>query len=127
MLIELLALLAQGREKMGQAIVFVKEKGNDYMDLFGKQLVDIAVDLIIGYLFCAQASTEVDMQVPVASANGSMPDGRTIPMRERKAMLAQRFVTRNSMKIPASVEAICSGDTSTFKTYETLIGPVPVE
>jgi len=124
---DLLALLVQGREQMEQTIVFVKERGNDYMDLFGRQLVDIAIDLIIGYLFCAQASTEVDMQVSVASANGSMSDDQTVSIRERKAVLAQRFITRNSVKIPALVEAICSGDTSTFKTYETLVGPVPAE
>lgn len=124
---DLLERLARGREHMAQAIAYVKEQGNDYMDLFGRPLVDIAVDLIIGYLFCAQASSQVDLQVPVAPENGSSADDQTIPMRERKAQVARRFITRNAVKIPARVEAIGSGDTSTFKGYESLVGPVPVE
>jgi len=124
---DLLEQLAQGREHMAQAIAFVKEKGNDYMDLFGRQLVDIAVDLIIGYLFCAQASSKVDMQVSVAPGNGSPSDDQMISMRERKTQVARRYISRSVVKIPALVEEICSGDTSTFKGYEALVGPVPVE
>jgi len=124
---DLLEQLAQGRTHMARGISFVKEKGNDYMDLFGRQLVDIAIDLIVGYLFCGQASTQVDMQVSVASNNGSASDDSMISMRQRKAQVAQRFITRSTLKIPALVEEICSGDTSTFKGYDALVGPVPIE
>ena len=89
-------------------------------------MVDIAIDLINGYLFCGQASTKVDMQIPVAE-NGSGDNGKTISMKQRKAILARRFVTKNVPKITALAELIRTGDKSTFTDYEALIGPVPSE
>jgi len=81
----LLGTLAEGREQLKAAIEFTKNNGNDYMDLYGRALVDIAIDLINGYLFCGQASTKVEMDVPVAGGNAN---GQTIPMKKRKALLA---------------------------------------
>jgi len=94
------------------------------MDLYGRALVDIAIDLINGYLLCGQASTKVQMDAPVAE-NGSAGNGQTIPMKKRKAMLARRYITKNAPKITALAELIRSGDKSTFTDYEALIGPVP--
>ncbi|MCK5472482.1 MAG: hypothetical protein KAI59_00500, partial [Planctomycetes bacterium] len=90
------------------------------MDLYGRALVDIAIDLIVGYLLCGQASTKIEMQVAV-------DDEKTIAMKERKATLATRFITKNAPEIAALTELICTGDKSTFTSYESLIGPVPVE
>jgi len=84
----LLGTLAEGREQLKAAIEFTKNNGNDYMDLYGRALVDIAIDLINGYLFCGQASTTVEMDVPVAGGNAN---GQTIPMKKRKALLARRW------------------------------------
>ncbi|UCC22715.1 MAG: acyl-CoA dehydrogenase family protein, partial [Planctomycetota bacterium] len=123
---DLLAKLAEGSEQLNKAVAFVKEQGNEYMDLYGRALVDIAIDLITGYLFCDQASTKVDMGV-VAAPGGTAGDGEMIPMRQRKARIAYRYVTKNAPKISALVELICAGDRSTFTDYESLIGPVPVE
>jgi len=123
---DLLDKLAEGREQLKNAVVFVKKNGNEYMDLYGRALVDIATDLIIGYLFCGQASTEVDMKVG-ASENGEGEKGETISMKERKAMIARRFITRNAPKITSLTESICAGDKSTFTAYEALVGPVPTE
>jgi hypothetical protein len=97
----------------------LKEQGNEYMDLYGRPLVDIAIDLINGYLFCGQAGTKVVMEVPVAG------NGQKIAMKERKAMLARRFITKNAPKIAALAESIRAGDKSTFTQYEALVGPVP--
>ena len=121
---ELLALLAAGSEVMVKAAAFVKEQGADYMDLYGRALVDIAIMLINGYLFCGQASAKVDMQVPVAP-DGS--NGETISMKKRKAMIARRYITKNAMQIRTLAEIIFSGDKSTFEQYGALIGPVPQE
>jgi len=123
---DLLDVLAQGTELMKQSVPFVKDQGNEYMDLYGRALVDIAIDLINGYLFCGQASTKVDMDVPVAE-NDSSDNGRKISMKERKAVLARRYVTKNAPKIESLAKLIVSGDKSTFADYETLIGPVPTE
>jgi len=123
---DLLDILAEGTEKMKESVAFIKENGNEYMDLYGRPLVDIAIDLINGYLFCGQASTKVDMQVPVAD-NGQTDNGQTISIKERKAMLARRFITKNAPKITALAELIRTGDKSTFNDYESLVGLVPAE
>jgi alkylation response protein AidB-like acyl-CoA dehydrogenase len=115
--------LAEGAERLKEAVAYVKEHGNEYMDLYGRALVDIAIDLINGYLFCGQASTKVDMEVPVVR-NGD-GNGRTIPMKKRKAMLARRFIAKNAPKIAALAKLIRTGDKSTFTQYEALVGPVP--
>ncbi|MHC4184542.1 MAG: acyl-CoA dehydrogenase family protein [Planctomycetota bacterium] len=122
---DLLETLAQGMDKLKEAVAFVKGQGAEYMDLYGRALVDIAIDLINGYLLCGQASTSVDMQVPVAVAGNG--DGQMIPMKQRKAMMAHRYVTRNAPKIAALAEGICTGDKSTFTDYEALVGPVPLD
>jgi hypothetical protein len=114
---DLLQILSVGTDQMKKAIAYVKENGNEYMDLYGRQLVDIAIDLINGYLLCSQASTNVDMEV--ADENGTK-----IPMKNRKAMTARRYVTRNAPKIVALAETICTGDKSTFSDYEAIIGKV---
>jgi alkylation response protein AidB-like acyl-CoA dehydrogenase len=117
-------LLAQGTEQLLGAVGYVKDVNEKYMDLYGRQLVDIAIDLIIGYLFCDQASTTVDMQVPLSSDTGHAEDGKTISMKARKTKIAKRFIGRNAPKIKALTEEICAGDQSTFNEYECLVGPI---
>jgi alkylation response protein AidB-like acyl-CoA dehydrogenase len=120
---DLLEKLAEGTQQLHAAIEFVKGQGNDYMDLYGRALVDVAIDLINGYLFCGQASTKVEMNVPIAG--GDARNGQTIPMKQRKALLARRYIEKNTPKIKALTELIRQGDKSTFNEYEALVGPVP--
>lgn len=120
---DLLEILAEGTAKLKESVAFIKEQGNEYMDLYGRVLVDMAIDLINGYLFCGQASTKVNMEVPVAE-NNQADNGQTISIKERKAMIARRYVTKNAPKIAALAELIRTGDKSTFTEYETLVGPV---
>jgi len=40
----------EGTEQLKKSVAFVKENGNEYMDLYGRALVDIAIDLITGFL-----------------------------------------------------------------------------
>ncbi len=121
---DLLEILVKGTEIMMDAIGFIKSQGNEYMDLYGRPLVDIAMDLIIGYLFCGQASSKIDMQVPVAE-NAQNDSAGTVSMKERKAKIARRFITKNASKIKAYAELVKSADKSTFSEYESLVGPVP--
>jgi alkylation response protein AidB-like acyl-CoA dehydrogenase len=123
---DLLEILAKGTEQMNEVIAYIKEQGNEYMDLYGRALVDIAIDLINGYLFCQQASTKVDMQAPVAE-NGQTGNGQTISIKERKATIARRYITKNAPKIAALAEIIQTGDKSTITGYEAMVGPVPIE
>jgi hypothetical protein len=122
----LLEKLGEGTEQLKSSVAFVKEQGTEYMDLYGRALVDIAIDLINGYLFCGQASTKVDMEVATSVENVKGDNG-TIFMKERKAKIARRYVTKNAPKIAAIAELICGGDKSTFSDYETLIGPIAAE
>jgi len=107
-----------------KAAAYAKEQGIDYMDLYGRALVDIAMDLIIGYLFCGQASSKVQMDAAVA---GEKRNGEAvvIPMTQRKAVVARRFITANAPKITSLVERISCGDRSSFSEYNALVGPVP--
>ena len=123
---DLLEALAKGREQLSEAITFVKEQGTEYMDLYGRGLVDIAIDLICGYLLCSQGSTKVEMEVESAVDAGA-DEGKKVSMKERKTMMARRYVTRNATKISAIVRTICEGDKSTFKDYACLVGPVSSE
>jgi hypothetical protein len=121
---DILAKLAEGAEQLKNAVAFVKEQGTGYMALYGRPLVDIAINLIVGYLFCDQASSKVDMLVDVESETNT---GQTIQMKKRKAIIARRFITKNSPSIAALVQLICSGDKSTLSDFPALIGPVMTE
>jgi len=121
--VDLLQKLSEGTRQLNAAIEFTKAQGNDYMDLYGRALVDVAIDLINGYLLCGQASTGVDMDVAVAGADAR--NGQKIPMKQRKAALARRYVEKNAPKIEALTDLVRRGDKSTFSDYEALVGPVP--
>jgi len=121
---DLLAKLTEGTQQLMAAVEFTKAQGNEYMDLHGRALVDVAIDLINGYLFCGQASTKVEMSVPVAT-DGSSKNGQTVSMKQRKLMMARRYVEKNAPKIKALTELVRQGDKSTFSDYDALVGPVP--
>ncbi len=123
---DLLSKLTEGTEKLKQAVAFVKEQGNEYMDLYGRSLVDIAIDLINGYLFCGQAGTAVEMDLAVGEGDANS-SGKTIPIRQRKEMVARRYITKNAPKTAALCEQICSGDRTTFSDYGSFIGPAAME
>jgi len=122
---DLLEKLAEGTEQMKKAIAFVKEQGTEYMDLYGRALVDIAIKLINGYLFCGQACSKVDMEVSGGDAENNGDRRQTIPMKQRKAIMAGRYINRNAPKITALLETILNGDKTTFSDYEALAGAVP--
>jgi len=123
---DLLEVLAQGREHLRKSIAFVKENGNEYMDLYGRELVDIAIDLINGYLLCEQASTKVDMQVSKSPESGES-NGELVSMKARKAMVARRYITKNAPLIAARAALIQSGDKSTFSEFPALVQPTAAE
>ena len=121
---DLIKLLTEGTQTLFECVKFVKEQGVDYMDLYGRQLVDMAVALIIGYYFCDQASSKVDMEVTAAN-NGDADAPKTVSMAKRKEIIARRYITRNAALIKSLAKEVLSGDKTTFKEYEALIGPVP--
>jgi len=123
---DLLGKLSEGTEQLKESVAFVKEQGNEYMDLYGRALVDMAIDLINGYLFCGQASTKVEMEVSLGE-NDRTEKCQTVSMKKRKVMIARRYVIKNAPKIAALSEVIRTGNKSTFSDYEAMVGPVQGE
>jgi alkylation response protein AidB-like acyl-CoA dehydrogenase len=123
---DLLDILKQNTELLLKAAAFVKETGVDYMDLCGRALVDSAIYIICGHLFCDQASSKFDMEVDVADGKNNGQQ-QTVSMKKRKEMVARRYVTKNATVIKSLVDMILSGDKSTFEQYQALAGPVPQE
>ncbi|AQQ10152.1 Acyl-CoA dehydrogenase [Sedimentisphaera cyanobacteriorum] len=116
---EMLDILKQNRETMDECIKHIKQQSMEYMDLYGRRIVDIAIKIICGYLFCRQASGAADMEIPTAK------EGETVSMKKRKAVIAKRYINRNAAVIKALAEQILQGDKSTFEDYEEIAGPVP--
>ncbi|AQQ70577.1 Acyl-CoA dehydrogenase [Limihaloglobus sulfuriphilus] len=117
--VELLEILKANTETMQECVKFIKERGIDYMDLYGRDLVDIAVKIIGGYLFCQQACSKFDMQTAVGK------NGKTMSMKERKLAIAKRYINRCNFEIEACRKRILSGCKSSFELYEEIAGPVP--
>ncbi len=97
---ELKQKLIQGRHEIAKGIAFVKEKGPDYMDLYGRKLVDSAISVLVGHFFLAQAESN-----------------------ERKRIVARRFIESNEPAIRRDIDRVLSGDTSVMDEFEVLAGP----
>ncbi|MBN2477018.1 MAG: acyl-CoA dehydrogenase family protein [Pirellulales bacterium] len=100
---ELKQNLLEGKQRVLEAIQFVKQRGASYLDLSGRRLVDSAIAVIIGHLFLTQGAAN-----------------------ERKKHVARRFIRREMPVLRTNCEQILSGDTSPIEQYELLAGPVPV-
>ena len=73
LLCELRAKLDEGKELVHKGVAFVKKQGGLYMDLYGRQLVDSAMAVIIGHLFLRQAQ---DAERKHVEAMGSLEEKR---------------------------------------------------
>jgi len=93
-----------GLDDLVEAVAFVKEQGGtEYMDLYGRKLVDMGVILIVGALFCDQAAAS-----------------------EAKRPVAMRWLAAKLPELRMNKQLICSGDRSIMTDFEALAGPVPV-
>ena len=101
-LVALAGKMKAGRQLLGKAIGFVKEKGGNYMDLSGRRLVDSAITLIVGHLLLGQAAA-----------------------KEGKRAVAKRFIEMGLPTLGRDVEVVCGGDMGVMERYEELAGPVP--
>ena len=100
-LADLKSTLIESKHLIMKAIAFTKEKGADYMDLYGRKLVDSAIAVLIGHLFLAQAAK-----------------------CERKRLVARRYIETHAPEIQRNIALICSGDKSPLEQYDVLAGPV---
>ncbi len=101
-LADLKAKLGEGKQLVLKGVAFVKERGAEYTDLYGRKLVDSAIAVLVGHLFLSQA---------VAN--------------DRKKLVARRYIETRLPEIRRNIELVCSGDKSTMEQYELLAGPAP--
>lgn len=102
MLTELRGKLDEGKALVLKGIAFVKAKGGEYTDLWGRKLVDAAGVVLIGHLFLRQANAN-----------------------NRKKAVARQFITTNMPTLKRDIDMVCSDDRSAIDDYELIAGPVP--
>jgi len=103
----LIEQLRQATTELEEAIVFVKAKPSQYKDLYARKLVDMAINIIVGILFCDQATSELEM-------------GKT------KLSIAKHWLNWRLPENKMFKEKILSGVDDVTTDFETLAGPVPV-
>jgi alkylation response protein AidB-like acyl-CoA dehydrogenase len=94
--------LIDGRQRVVEAVQFVKTKGSSYLDLSGRRLVDSAITIVIGHLLVAQGAKS-----------------------ERKKRVARRFIDRELPKLRMNCEQVHAGDMAPLDEYALIAGPVP--
>lgn len=102
MLAQLKARLIEARERILEAVKYVKQQSAGYLDLSGRKLVDAAIVVIVGHLFLGQATKS-----------------------DRKKRVARRFIDSRLPVLRMNCELVMSGDTAPVEEYEILAGPVP--
>jgi alkylation response protein AidB-like acyl-CoA dehydrogenase len=101
-LAELRAKLDAGKAEVMKGIAFVKAKGAEYMDLWGRKLVDAAAAVLIGHLLLDQAR-----------------------VNDHKKAVARRFINLGMVTAKRDIELVCSEDRSALDEYQSIAGPVP--
>ncbi|MEI7836183.1 MAG: acyl-CoA dehydrogenase family protein [Planctomycetota bacterium] len=100
----LIAQIRDGVVIMNECIEFLKaQSGTAYRDLYARKLVDIALYLIVGTLFCDQATAS-----------------------DVKLAVAKYWLTWRMPEIRSNRERIFSRDQSAVDDFAILAGPVPV-
>ncbi len=94
--------LVDGKQRILDAMQFVKSQSSAYLDLSGRKLVDAAIAVIVGHLLLAQGATS-----------------------ERKKRVGKRFIETRMPLLRTNCERILSGDMTPISEYELLAGPVP--
>ena len=96
--------LREASSHLAEAVEFVKgQPGTAYRDLHARRLVDMAIFLVVGALFCDHATVS-----------------------EKKLAVAKYWLNWRLPELHALKEQVCSGDQSAVDAFEALAGPVPV-
>ncbi len=95
--------VVEAKRQVLDAIQFIKQRGNEYMDLHGRKLVDAALVVIIGHLLLRQAAA-----------------------CERKKAVARRFIETGLPTLRRDLEVVRSGDTSAIQEFDLIAGPPTV-
>ena len=88
---------------LDEAVEFTKaQSGAGFRDLYARKLVDIAIYLVVGALFCDHATAS-----------------------ESKLAVARYWLSQRMPEIQMLHQQILSGDTAVIDEFETLAAPVP--
>ena len=98
---ELKQQLIDAKEKVLEAVVFLKGRGRAYLDLSGRRIVDAALTVIIGHLLLSQGAADT-----------------------RKKVVAGRFIDTQLPLLHGYCGRVLSGDVSPLEQYDLLAGPV---
>ena len=104
LLADLKQKLQDGKQRLMETIDFVKKKSTNYLDLYGRRIVDSAIFLIVGHLFLGQATKS-----------------------ERKRRVARRFIESQLPLLDMYCRQAVSEDMAPMEEYELLAGPVPTQ
>jgi len=89
------------RRKLVDAVDYLKrEQSADYLDLVARPLVDVAIDVYLGYLWLEMVRQAKERAVP-----------------------AKRFIDRAAQRCERQLRVITSGDRSTLDAFDVLVGP----
>jgi hypothetical protein len=98
----LIEQIRAGLAALAESVAFVKAQGGtEYMDLYGRKLVDMGIALIVGALFC-DAATE----------------------SARKLAVARRWLADKMPELRMNKEMVLSGDRGVISNFDILAGPV---
>ncbi len=129
---ELADILVKGREEMVEAIHFVKEQpGTEYMDLYGRKIVDVAIMLVVGHLFLQQSCGDAKImdafsEKPSDNSPAALKNlAGYRAVQQHKRVVANRYIHGNGAKVTMLCKDILRGDRSTISEYEVIAGPVP--
>jgi alkylation response protein AidB-like acyl-CoA dehydrogenase len=102
MLAELKQKLIDARREIESVVQTIKPKGNSYLDLAARKLVDGAITIVVGHLFLGQAAAN-----------------------DRKKRIVRRYLQRDLPILKSNLEQILSGDCTPLDEYALIAGPVP--
>jgi alkylation response protein AidB-like acyl-CoA dehydrogenase len=98
------ARLGEAKQTVLDVVGFIKQRGNEFMDLSGRRLVDSAAVVLIGHLLLRQAANN-----------------------PRKQRVARRYIEQGLPMLQANCALILAADESPLREYELLAGPVPAK
>lgn len=102
---DLLNKVRQSRELLAETVTSLKTQNKfDVIDLHARKLVDMAIDIHIGYLFLHQAQ-----------------------VCDRKKIVARRWIDTAFPRIKMNREIILAGENSAVEYFDELVGAVPSE
>lgn len=97
---ELKKKLVEGKQRLVEGIAFVKGRGVNYMDLYGRELVDSGIAILVGHLLLRQGAHS-----------------------KRKRLVARRFIETSLATLQRDMTLVHSGDDSVMTEFEALAGP----